>query len=68
LTQESHRLQKTILGIGSFPIKKVLQRIDPNPVPQQKAHALVTFGPHSAGAPRIAGLQPLLVQGWFQRP
>jgi hypothetical protein len=48
LTQESNRLQKTILGVGSFPIKKVLQRIDPNPVPQQKAHALVTFGRHRA--------------------
>jgi hypothetical protein len=48
LTQESNRLQKTILGVGSFAIKEVLQRIDPNPVPQQKAHALVTFGRHRA--------------------
>ena len=35
LTQESHCLQKTILGVGSFAIKEVLQRIDPNPVPQK---------------------------------
>jgi hypothetical protein len=68
LTQESNRLQKTILGIGAFPIKNSFQRVDPNAVPQQNAHALVTFGRHRVGAPRIASLQPLLVQGWFQRP
>jgi len=61
-------LQKTTLGIGAFSIKNSFQRVDPNAVPQENAHALVTFGRHRVGAPRIASLQPLLVQGWFQRP
>jgi hypothetical protein len=68
LAKEGHGLQKTTLGIGAFPIKNSFQRVDPNAVPQENAHALVTFGRHRVGAPRIAGLQPLLVQGWFQRP